>query len=229
MKQSNQKLKLLYLLKILSEKTDEEHKMTVPQMIQELEKYGISAERKSIYDDIEALRFFGLDITNYIADGKNTFALEYKKSNNYTPDYNSLTPSHFYSYNVTSFEPVYLCGDFDEKDSALTKLDSYESDVTKSGMGYYYGALSYAVKLPESDLGGKVISVCGDFDICRIRIGKRTFTFFSEEPMIELFNLDCGMVAEVTIYNTPYNLLRGANEFARPFGIEKIKLCSFDY
>ena len=174
-------------------------------------------------------RFFGLDITNYIADGKNTFALEYKKSNNYTPDYNSLTPSHFYSYNVTSFEPVYLCGDFDEKDSALTKLDSYESDVTKSGMGYYYGALSYAVKLPESDLGGKVISVCGDFDICRIRIGKRTFTFFSEEPMIELFNLDCGMVAEVTIYNTPYNLLRGANEFARPFGIEKIKLCSFDY
>lgn len=174
-------------------------------------------------------RFFGLDITDYIADGKNTFAIEYKKSNNYTPDYKSLTPSHFYSYNVTSFEPVYLCGDFDEKDSSLTKLDSYESDVTKSGMGYYYGALSYAVKLPDSDLGGKVISVCGDFDICRIKIGKRTFTFFSEEPMIEVFNLDCGMVAEVTIYNTPYNLLRGADESPRPFGIEKIKLCSFNY
>lgn len=174
-------------------------------------------------------RFMGVDITNYIADGKNTFALEYKKSNNYTPDYNSLTPSHFYSYNVTSFEPVYLCGDFDEKGSFLTKLDSYESDVTKSGMGYYYGALSYAVKLPETDLGGKVISAHGDFDICRIRIGKRTLTFFSEEPMIEVFNLDCGMVAEITIYNTPYNLLRGADEKPRPFGIEKINLCSFNY
>ncbi len=174
-------------------------------------------------------RFMGLDITDYIADGKNTFALEYKKSNNYTPDYNSLTPPHFHSYNVTSFEPVYLCGDFDEKDSALTKLDSYESDVTKSGMGYYYGPLTYAVKLPETNLSEKAISVHGNFDICRIKIGKRTLTFFSEAPMIEVFNLDCGVVAEITIYNTPYNLLRGANENPRPFGIENIKLCSFDY
>ncbi len=174
-------------------------------------------------------RFMGIDITELIADGKNTFALEYKKSNNYTPDYNSLTPSHFHSYNVTSFEPLYLCGDFDAKDATLTKLDSYENDVTKSGMGYYYGPLTYAVKLPESNLAGKAMSVHGNFDICRIKIGKRTLTFFSEIPMTEIFNLDCGTVAEITIYNTPYNLLRGANENPRPFGIESIKLCSFDY
>lgn len=62
MKQSNQKLKLLYLLKILSEKTDEEHTMTVPQMIEELSKYGVSAERKSIYDDLECLRLYGIDL-----------------------------------------------------------------------------------------------------------------------------------------------------------------------
>lgn len=62
MKQSNQKLKLLYLLKILSEKTDEEHTITVPQMIEELAKYDISAERKSIYDDLECLKLFGIDI-----------------------------------------------------------------------------------------------------------------------------------------------------------------------
>ncbi len=62
MKQSNQKLKLLYLLKILSEKTDEEHTITVPQMIEELAKYGVSAERKSIYDDLECLKLFGVDI-----------------------------------------------------------------------------------------------------------------------------------------------------------------------
>ena len=62
MKQSNQKLKLLYLLKILSEKTDEEHTMTVPQMIEELSKYGISAERKSIYDDLECLKLYGVDL-----------------------------------------------------------------------------------------------------------------------------------------------------------------------
>jgi hypothetical protein len=58
----NQKLKLLYLLKILMEKTDTEHTLTVPEMINELQKYNITAERKSIYDDIEALKTFGVDI-----------------------------------------------------------------------------------------------------------------------------------------------------------------------
>ena len=62
MKLSHQKLKLLYLMQILLEKTDEEHTMTVPQMISELAKLGISAERKSIYDDLEYLKLFGLDI-----------------------------------------------------------------------------------------------------------------------------------------------------------------------
>lgn len=63
-KSSNQKLKLLYLKRILLENTDENHTLTVPQIIEELERYGISAERKSIYDDLEALRGFGLDISS---------------------------------------------------------------------------------------------------------------------------------------------------------------------
>lgn len=62
MKLSHQKLKLLYLMQLLLEKTDEEHTLTVPQMISELAKLGISAERKSIYDDLEYLKLFGLDI-----------------------------------------------------------------------------------------------------------------------------------------------------------------------
>lgn len=62
MKQQQQKLKLLYLMKILLEKTDEEHHMTVPEMIHELEAMGISAERKSIYSDLEYLQLYGLDI-----------------------------------------------------------------------------------------------------------------------------------------------------------------------
>ena len=62
MKLSHQKLKLLYLMKILLEQTDEEHSLTVPQMIAELSKVGISAERKSIYDDLEYLQLFGVDI-----------------------------------------------------------------------------------------------------------------------------------------------------------------------
>jgi predicted DNA-binding transcriptional regulator YafY len=63
-KSENQKLKLLYLMKMLLDKTDEEHILTVPGMIAELGKNDIKAERKSIYDDLEALRLFGLDIAS---------------------------------------------------------------------------------------------------------------------------------------------------------------------
>ena len=61
-KSSRQKLKLLYIMKLLMERTDEEHSVTVPEMIEYLESQGISAERKSIYDDIETLRLYGFDI-----------------------------------------------------------------------------------------------------------------------------------------------------------------------
>lgn len=61
-KGENQKLKLLYLLKIFNEKTDEEHPITMSEIIEQLEKNGVTAERKSIYDDIRALQSFGIDI-----------------------------------------------------------------------------------------------------------------------------------------------------------------------
>lgn len=59
---ANQKLKLLYLMKILLERTDEEHGMTMPEIIDALEEYGIAAERKSVYGDLKALEEYGLDL-----------------------------------------------------------------------------------------------------------------------------------------------------------------------
>ncbi|MBQ9988330.1 MAG: WYL domain-containing protein [Clostridia bacterium] len=59
---ANQKLKILYLLKMLMEQTDEEHPLSMTQILAQLENQGIRAERKSVYDDIEALRLYGLDI-----------------------------------------------------------------------------------------------------------------------------------------------------------------------
>lgn len=69
-KGNNQKLKLVYLMKILLEQTDELHSITMPEIITELEGYGISAERKSIYNDIESLRMYGLDIIGEQRDRK---------------------------------------------------------------------------------------------------------------------------------------------------------------
>lgn len=63
-KSANQKLKLLYIVKLLQERTNEEHGITTAQLIEELEKYDIKAERKSIYTDMEALQNFGYDIVS---------------------------------------------------------------------------------------------------------------------------------------------------------------------
>lgn len=61
-KRENQKLKLYYLIKILQEKTDEDHGLTMPQIIEQLAAYDVSADRKSIYDDMEAMRTLGLEV-----------------------------------------------------------------------------------------------------------------------------------------------------------------------
>lgn len=57
-----QKLKLLYLMRFLLQQSDEQHPVGISQMVDELAAHDIPAERKSLYDDIEALRAFGLDV-----------------------------------------------------------------------------------------------------------------------------------------------------------------------
>lgn len=60
--QPYQKAKILYLLKILMEETDEEHGLTLKEIAAKLAGYGIPAERKSLYTDLDELEKFGIDI-----------------------------------------------------------------------------------------------------------------------------------------------------------------------
>lgn len=57
-----QKLKILYIWKALQERSDQDHPVKVEELQRELAGYGIKAERKSVYDDLEALRDFGVDV-----------------------------------------------------------------------------------------------------------------------------------------------------------------------
>lgn len=59
---SSTKLKPLYLMDIFQELTDEEHRLTVPELIELLAQKGIKAERKGLYRDIDALIEYGADI-----------------------------------------------------------------------------------------------------------------------------------------------------------------------
>lgn len=61
-KSENQKQKLLYIAQYLMEQTDENHAVSTPQLIEYLASQGIKAERKSIYNDIDTLNDFGMDI-----------------------------------------------------------------------------------------------------------------------------------------------------------------------
>ena len=60
---SKQKLRLLYIIDILSKKSDEEHPMSATQIMDYLrEDYGIDCERKTVYDCIECLNEYGYEI-----------------------------------------------------------------------------------------------------------------------------------------------------------------------
>ena len=70
-----QKCKLLFLMKIFMELTDEDHGLTLSEITEELERYQIIAERKTLYDDFEMLRHFGLDIVGEKCDRKYYYKL----------------------------------------------------------------------------------------------------------------------------------------------------------
>ena len=60
-KSHNQKAKILILEHLLAG-TSRDRVVTMQEILDKLAEYEITAERKSIYDDLEALREFGLDI-----------------------------------------------------------------------------------------------------------------------------------------------------------------------
>ena len=58
----NQKFKLYYLAKIMLEKTDEEHYITMPEIMEQLGRYDVTADRKSIYSDLRDLEKLGIEV-----------------------------------------------------------------------------------------------------------------------------------------------------------------------
>ena len=60
---SNQKTKILYLMRLFEEESDEEHPLTRKKIEEKMGNLGIRMERKTLYNDIETLKNFGLDIS----------------------------------------------------------------------------------------------------------------------------------------------------------------------
>lgn len=60
--ETGRKIKILYLKDILLKYSDENHYISLPMIQKKLEEYGITATRKTLYDDIELLRAYGMKI-----------------------------------------------------------------------------------------------------------------------------------------------------------------------
>lgn len=61
-KGSNQKFKLYRLAQIMLERTDEEHYISMPEIMAALSEYDVTADRKSIYNDLRDLGVFGIEV-----------------------------------------------------------------------------------------------------------------------------------------------------------------------
>ena len=68
----NQKLKMLYLVKILSEETDDAHALSLQEISARLAAYGVNADRKTLYTDFDALEKYGLEILKE-QNGRNVY------------------------------------------------------------------------------------------------------------------------------------------------------------
>lgn len=62
------KMKMLHLVRIFSQETDDEHALTLQEIIARLGAVDIKVDRKTLYDDFEELRQYGYDI---IAEQRN--------------------------------------------------------------------------------------------------------------------------------------------------------------
>ena len=74
-KGNNQKGKLLYLARIFMTETDEAHGLTAAEIAERLNAMDISAERKTLYQDFEELRLFGMDIISESAGRSTVYKL----------------------------------------------------------------------------------------------------------------------------------------------------------
>ena len=61
-KGTNQKLKLYRLGQIMVQETDDEHGLTIQEIKDKLFEYGITADRKSLYEDLETLEILGITV-----------------------------------------------------------------------------------------------------------------------------------------------------------------------
>ncbi len=130
----NQKLKLLHLIKIFREHTDENHALTLAEIMSYLEAEDIVVERKTLYADFELLRDFGIEISCYKSGRNSYYSLLDREFN--LPEIKMLVDavwsSRFITQNKSRDLVKKLGGQLSRYEAQSLKRQVYVSDRVKS-------------------------------------------------------------------------------------------------
>lgn len=145
-KGTNQKLKLYRLAQIMLEKTDEEHYITMPEIMEELSRYDITADRKSIYNDLG--KWYHISPWGLLWDDENYYMIGF--------DSEAQKIKH---YRVDKMLKISLSEEAREGKESFTKLDM--ADYAKKSFGMYGGKEEKVKLLVHNSLVGVMIDRFG--------------------------------------------------------------------
>ncbi len=152
-KSFNQKLKLIYIRDMLLKNTDENHYMNINEIIENLAKDDIKAERKSIYSDIETLRKLGLDIeTNrkkgYAVMSRDFELVEIKMLVDAVQSSRFITAKKSMSLikKLENFTSKYQANDLQRQVFVLNKIKNMNESIYYT-LDFIYGAIAADTKI----------------------------------------------------------------------------------
>lgn len=173
------KPRILYLYKILYEQTDDEHGLTMPELIQKLGEYGITAARKAIYSDIKALEEFGINIESEKGpSGQYRILNREFELPELTALADAIIGSHFFSSkkaaelidklsvlcskaeaeNLAQTKTLISGPSIEDNESILYNVDAIHRAIAQKkqiSFDYYEYSFDYALKRPQNKNRGK--------------------------------------------------------------------------
>lgn len=233
---SSQKQKLLHVADILNKKTDEQHPLTADEIVAELEKRGIFAERKSVYSDIQELRDFGLDIlkTRSVKSGF------YLVSRDWDPVEirllcDAVLSAEFITGNKSRELVDNLCGSLSENQGAEIKKQLFlENRKKEKNEEIYYNidkiqrAISESRKIHctyrrrKAQWGGKIATESKEFTVSPYALlweDDRYYLIGNNEKYDNLMHLRLDRIKSAEITDSPSRSFEEVSEYKNTFDV----------
>ncbi len=218
-KSIRQKEKLLRIIEILEQKTDENHAISTKTLIDALKAYDIEAERKSIYDDIMVLQNMGYDIKlDKARNGGYSLLSRRLEKSEILPLVDAVSCSKFITEKksrelikkLESFLSVYEAGDLNrnvfvsdriktDNESIFYVVDSVSTAISdKLAVSFYYCEWDINKKLVPRKDGKKYTA----FPLSLVWDDEKYYVIGIDLDVFEIRHYRCDKIKDVTIFDT---------------------------